>query len=164
MTSGSRPTRIIAPRRVQRRRPRREGGGAAGISDIASDYSCRKMPTGLYVHLPFCRVHCAYCPFAVSTNIALQDDYTAALVREIAARASGEAVDTIFFGGGWRHRTSRENLTRVVDSLRSSFAIDPDAEFSLEANPEDITPDAIDFWRSLGVNRLSIGVQSFHDA
>jgi oxygen-independent coproporphyrinogen-3 oxidase len=119
---------------------------------------------GLYVHLPFCRVHCAYCPFAISTNIGLQDDYTAALVREIAARASGEAVDTIFFGGGTPSRTSRENLTRVVDALRSSFAIDPDAEFSLEANPEDITSDAIEFWRSLGVNRLSIGVQSFHDA
>ena len=119
---------------------------------------------GLYIHLPFCRVHCAYCPFAISTNIGLQDDYTAALVREIEGRAEGEAVDTIFFGGGTPSRTSRQNLTRVVDALRSSFAIDPDAEFSLEANPEDITPDAIAFWRSLGVNRLSIGVQSFHDA
>src|SRR6266487_2294420 len=125
---------------------------------------------GIYVHLPFCRVHCAYCPFAISTNIGLQDDYTAALVREIEGRASGEAVDTIFFGGGTPSRTSRQNLTRVVDALRSSFAIEPDAEFSLEANPEDIAPgqgspsggDAIDFWRSLGVNRLSIGVQSFH--
>jgi oxygen-independent coproporphyrinogen-3 oxidase len=119
---------------------------------------------GIYIHLPFCRVHCAYCPFAISTNIALQDAYTAALVREIEGRAEGEAVDTIFFGGGTPSRTSRENLTRVVDALRSSFAIDPDAEFSLEANPEDITPDAISFWRTLGVNRLSIGVQSFHDA
>jgi oxygen-independent coproporphyrinogen III oxidase len=122
------------------------------------------MPTGLYVHLPFCRVHCAYCPFAISTNIGLQDDYTAALVREIEGRAGGEAVDTIFFGGGTPSRTSRANLARVVDALRSSFAIEADAEFSLEANPEDIAPDAIDFWRSLGVNRLSIGVQSFHDA
>lgn len=122
------------------------------------------MATGIYVHLPFCRVHCAYCPFAISTNIGLQDDYTAALVREIAARASGEAVDTVFFGGGTPSRTSRQNLTRVVDALRSSFAIEPDAEFSLEANPEDIDVDAIDFWRGLGVNRLSIGVQSFHDA
>src|SRR6266542_4407618 len=118
----------------------------------------------IYIHLPFCRVHCAYCPFAISTNIGLQDDYTAALVREIEGRASGEGVDTIFFGGWTPSRTSRQNLTRVVDALRSSFAIDPDAELSLEANPEDITPDAIAFWRSLGVNRLSIGVQSFHDA
>src|SRR4051812_12312165 len=91
------------------------------------------------------------------------DDYTSALVREIEARATGEEVDTIFFGGGTPSRTSRENLTRVVDALRSAFTL-RDPEFSLEANPEDVDADAIDFWRTLGVNRLSIGVQSFHDA
>lgn len=121
------------------------------------------MATGIYVHLPFCRVHCAYCAFAVSTKIGQQDDYTAALVREIEERATGEAVETIFFGGGTPSRTSRENLARVAAALRAAFDI-ADPEFSLEANPEDGTPDAIDFWRSLGVNRLSIGVQSFHDA
>ncbi|HKS21619.1 MAG TPA: radical SAM family heme chaperone HemW [Thermoanaerobaculia bacterium] len=121
------------------------------------------MATGVYIHLPFCRVHCAYCPFAISTNIELQDAYTNALVREIEERGNGEEVETIFFGGGTPSRTSRANLTKVVDALRTSFRlIDP--EFSLEANPEDVDPDAIDFWRTLGVNRLSIGVQSFHDA
>jgi oxygen-independent coproporphyrinogen III oxidase len=119
---------------------------------------------GIYIHLPFCRVHCAYCPFAVSTNIGQQDAYTDALIAEIRARASGERVDTIFFGGGTPSRTSRRNLTRVVEALRGAFAIDADAEFSLEANPEDITTGAIDFWSGLGVNRLSVGVQSFHDA
>src|ERR1044071_5921231 len=119
--------------------------------------------TGIYVHLPFCRVHCAYCPFAISTNIQLQDDYTSALVREIEERTDGEEVETIFFGGGTPSRTSRANLTKVVDALRRSFRFG-DPEFSLEANPEDVAPDAIDFWRALGVNRLSIGVQSFHDA
>src|ERR1051326_7936900 len=114
---------------------------------------------GLYVHLPFCRVHCAYCAFAVSTNVALQNDYTSALER----RATGEEADTIFFGGGTPSRTSRANLTRVVEALRASFALN-DPEFSLEANPEDVDAGAIAFWRSLGVNRLSIGVQSFHDA
>ena len=133
---------------------------------------------GIYIHLPFCRVHCAYCPFAVSTNIELQDAYTAALVREIEERASGEEAETVFFGGGTPSRTSRANLTQVVDALRRSFRLGrtpcaptgrgarraPDPEFSLEANPEDVDPGAIDFWRNLGVNRLSIGVQSFHDA
>jgi len=141
------------------------------------------MSTGIYLHLPFCRVHCAYCPFAISTNIALQDDYTAALVREIEERATGEEIDTIFFGGGTPSRTSRANLTKVVDALHRSFALRGPSprpagrgwreapgegrhspEFSLEANPEDVDTDAIDFWRTLGVNRLSIGVQSFHDA
>ena len=60
------------------------------------------MSLGAYIHLPFCRVHCAYCPFAISTNIGLQDDYTAALVREIERRAEEEAVDTIFSAGGRR--------------------------------------------------------------
>jgi oxygen-independent coproporphyrinogen-3 oxidase len=121
------------------------------------------MPLGLYIHLPFCRVHCTYCPFAVSTDIGLQDQYTDALLAEVDARSAGEKVDSIFFGGGTPSRTSRENLIRIVDRLRERFAIDDDAEFSLEANPEDVTDDAVAFWRTLGVNRLSIGVQSFHD-
>jgi oxygen-independent coproporphyrinogen-3 oxidase len=121
------------------------------------------MPLGLYIHLPFCRVHCTYCPFAVSTDIGLQDRYTEALLAEVDARADGAGVDSIFFGGGTPSRTSRENLARIVARLRERFAIDDDAEFSLEANPEDVTDDAVEFWRTLGVNRLSIGVQSFRD-
>ncbi|MGA8807628.1 MAG: radical SAM family heme chaperone HemW [Thermoanaerobaculia bacterium] len=118
---------------------------------------------GLYIHLPFCRVHCTYCPFAVSTDIRLQDQYTEALIAEIDARSNGERVDSIFFGGGTPSRTSRENLDRVVKQIRARFEIDDSAEFSIEANPEDVSEDPVAFWRSLGVNRISIGVQSFHD-
>jgi putative oxygen-independent coproporphyrinogen III oxidase len=121
------------------------------------------MALGVYVHLPFCRVHCAYCPFAVSTDFALQDAYVAALVAEIEQRAAGEAVDTVFFGGGTPSRTEPGHLKRIVEALRSVYRIEPGAEFSIEANPEDVTREAIEFWRSLGVNRLSIGVQSFND-
>ncbi|MEA2343319.1 MAG: hypothetical protein QOF63_1488, partial [Thermoanaerobaculia bacterium] len=121
------------------------------------------MPLGLYIHLPFCRVHCTYCPFAVSTDIRLQDQYTETLVAEIDARSNGERVDTIFLGGGTPSRTSRENLSRVVSKLHDCFVIDDGAEFSIEANPEDVSDDSVAFWRSLGVNRISIGVQSFHD-
>ncbi|HEV7426607.1 MAG TPA: radical SAM family heme chaperone HemW [Thermoanaerobaculia bacterium] len=121
------------------------------------------MPLGLYIHLPFCRVHCTYCPFAVSTDIRLQDQYTDALLAEIDARSNGERVDSIFLGGGTPSRTSRENLTRIVAHMRERFDIEDGAEFSIEANPEDVTADAVDFWRSFGVNRISIGVQSFHD-
>jgi oxygen-independent coproporphyrinogen-3 oxidase len=121
------------------------------------------MPLGLYIHLPFCRVHCTYCPFAVSTDIRLQDQYTDALIAEIDARSTNERVDSIFFGGGTPSRTSRENFTRVVNQIRERFDIEDAAEFSIEANPEDVSEDAVVFWRSLGVNRISIGVQSFHD-
>jgi oxygen-independent coproporphyrinogen-3 oxidase len=119
---------------------------------------------GLYLHLPFCRVHCSYCPFAVSTRGDLQEAYTEALLGEIDARGNGDRVDTIFFGGGTPSRTELPHLQRIAERLRARFAIDADAEFSLEANPEDVTPERIAAWRELGVNRLSIGVQSFHDA
>jgi oxygen-independent coproporphyrinogen III oxidase len=119
---------------------------------------------GLYIHLPFCRVHCTYCPFAISTDLSLQDAYVDALIAEIAARAVDEPVDTIYFGGGTPSRTSVENLTRLTAAIRDHFAVAHDAEFSIESNPEDITPEAIVQWRSLGINRLSIGVQAFNDA
>ena len=121
------------------------------------------MSLGIYVHLPFCRVHCAYCPFAVSTDLSLQENYVAALIAEIEKRAQGEPVDTIFFGGGTPSRTEPAHLKRIVDALRASYDIEPGTEFSIEANPEDVTADAIEFWRSLGINRLSIGVQSLND-
>ena len=119
---------------------------------------------GLYVHLPFCRVHCSYCAFAVTTNDAMQDQYFDALLREIESRAGGETLVTLYFGGGTPSRTRREHLEHVTGAINERFAVDPSAEFSLEANPEDVTRDTLAFWRSLGINRLSIGVQSFHDA
>jgi putative oxygen-independent coproporphyrinogen III oxidase len=112
---------------------------------------------GVYVHLPFCRVHCSYCPFAISTDIELQDRYVEALVREIATH--DQTADTVYFGGGTPSRTSIANLRRIVDALNIASG----AEFSIEANPEDVTPEALEAWRDLGVNRISVGVQSFND-
>jgi putative oxygen-independent coproporphyrinogen III oxidase len=127
------------------------------------------MSLGLYFHLPFCRVHCSYCPFAISTDLGLQDGYVGALTRELpvaGCRLSGDdatTVDTIYLGGGTPSRTSLENLRRLFDATRATYSIAPDAEISMEANPEDVTEDNLAAWRSMGVNRLSIGVQSFHD-
>lgn len=128
------------------------------------------MSIGLYVHLPFCRAHCTYCAFAISTDLALQDSYTDALVREIeegGRRYGGGSdalnVDSIYFGGGTPSRTSVENLRRIVRSIHGNFRVLDDAEFSIEANPEDITGESLSNWLDLGVNRISIGVQSFRD-
>jgi oxygen-independent coproporphyrinogen-3 oxidase len=118
---------------------------------------------GLYLHLPFCATHCTYCPFAISTDLALQNDYTDALIREIHA-AAPSAVDTLYFGGGTPSRTAIENLARIFAALRERFTLVDGAEVTLEANPEDVTDEALRAWRGLGVNRVSIGVQSFHDA
>jgi oxygen-independent coproporphyrinogen-3 oxidase len=122
------------------------------------------MSLGLYVHLPFCRSHCTYCPFVISTDLSMQDAYVDALVEEIATKGRGESVDTLYFGGGTPSRTSAANLARVVDAIRAHFAVEEAAEFTLEANPEDVDEDALAGWRALGVNRVSIGVQSFHDS
>lgn len=120
-------------------------------------------PRGLYLHLPFCTHHCTYCPFVVSTDLSLQDRYVDALVEEIGQRGGGEAVDTVYLGGGTPSRTSVSNLARVMSAIRRHFEVDGSAEVSMEANPEDVNDDALVRWQELGVNRVSIGVQSFHD-
>jgi oxygen-independent coproporphyrinogen-3 oxidase len=74
---------------------------------------------GLYVHLPFCRAHCAYCPFVVSTDSSLQEAYVDALVREITSRGRGERVDTLFLGGGTPSHTAPAHLERIVTGLRA---------------------------------------------
>ncbi|HSP35837.1 MAG TPA: radical SAM family heme chaperone HemW [Thermoanaerobaculia bacterium] len=117
------------------------------------------MSLGLYVHLPFCRTHCTYCAFAISTDIALQDAYTEAVVREAAAAAlQPAAVESIYFGGGTPSRMTIDNLRAITSALPEAAR-----EFSMEGNPEDITAESLDAWRGLGVNRVSIGVQSFRD-
>src|ERR1041384_6626279 len=94
-----------------------------------STFNIQHSPSlGLYLHLPFCRVHCSYCPFVVTTKVQQQDAYTDALLREIDERSNGEHVDTIFFGGGTPSRTSLANLTRIVARLRERFDVAEDAE------------------------------------
>jgi oxygen-independent coproporphyrinogen-3 oxidase len=116
---------------------------------------------GLYIHLPFCRTHCTYCAFAISTDGSLEDAYTKALLLECGGRAAAlkSGAESIYFGGGTPSRMSIANLKRIVDALPAA----PEAEFSMESNPEDITAESLDAWRALGVNRVSVGVQSFHD-
>jgi oxygen-independent coproporphyrinogen-3 oxidase len=141
---------------------------------------------GIYLHLPFCATHCTYCPFAISTDLGLQEAYVEAMVREIrsspvqrrplsaagfsgktrrpgAAAAPQEPVETVYFGGGTPSRTAIQYLARIFAALRERYAITSDAEITLEANPEDVSEEAIEAWRALGVNRLSVGVQSFFD-
>ena len=80
------------------------------------------MPLGLYLHLPFCTLHCTYCPFAISTDLAQQDAYIDALVREIEAGGDG-AVDSVYLGGGTPSRTELENLARIFARLRERFDV-----------------------------------------
>ena len=115
------------------------------------------MSLGIYIHLPFCATHCAYCPFVISTNMTLEEQYVSALLRELEARGPFGEIDTLYLGGGTPSRTSAAHLARIAS--RVSVA----TEFTLEANPEDVNAASLAAWRELGVNRLSIGVQSFND-
>lgn len=118
---------------------------------------------GLYLHLPFCRVRCSYCAFAVSTDLRLEQAYRSAILDEIRTRADGRQADTIFWGGGTPSRSSFESISAIDAALRSGFEVIPGAETTIETNPEDVDAEAIERWKTIGVNRLSVGVQSFHD-
>lgn len=114
---------------------------------------------GIYVHLPFCSVHCNYCDFPVSTQRSLAPKYYEALLREIEMRPLAEKSDSLYFGGG----TPSLTPASVLKTLHERFELDQDAEITLEANPEDITSEAIAAWMETGVNRLSIGIQSLQE-
>lgn len=124
-------------------------------------------PLGLYVHIPFCARKCPYCDFNTYADLDdVFEAYVAALCREIAAwapRLAGRTVDTVFVGGGTPTVLTLDQLARVLGTARRSFAIAADAEVTCEANPGTVDRDRFAGLRDLGVNRLSMGVQSFHD-
>ena len=121
--------------------------------------------TGLYVHVPFCAVRCGYCHFSTGPlSAAAVERWFRALERECALRAesaSGVSFTSLFFGGGTPSQLSSRHFARLDALLRSHFTIAPDAEVTLEANPESVRPALLDAWRGAGVNRLSMGAQSF---
>jgi len=119
---------------------------------------------GLYVHIPFCASICNYCNFNRGLfDRELKDRYLTALHTEIAAAGDGTTADTIFFGGGTPSMLEPDEIGSIVETLRRHFALTPDAEVTLEANPETATPARLGRFREAGVNRVSFGVQSFRD-
>jgi putative oxygen-independent coproporphyrinogen III oxidase len=120
---------------------------------------------GLYIHIPFCKTKCTYCDFYSIPDASLVSSYLAALDAE--ARLYWEqfpAFDTIFLGGGTPSWLGEAHLAELMEILRRHFAIAPGSEITLEANPDDITAEKLTLWRRMGVNRLSLGVQSFDEA
>ena len=124
-------------------------------------------PVALYVHIPFCDHRCAYCDFNAYAGLdRLIPDYCAALQREVGqwrAALAGREVSTIFFGGGTPSLTPLPLLGEIFAALGAAFALRDDAEITLEANPGTVDEAYLRGLRSLGVNRLSLGVQSFAD-
>ena len=122
-------------------------------------------PAGIYVHIPFCAAICNYCNFNRGLHDAtLRHRYVDALVADIRRFADPDVTaDTIFFGGGTPSLLSGAELGRIIQACRNSFALAPDAEITVEANPESSTAETLDAFRAAGANRLSFGVQSFRD-
>lgn len=120
---------------------------------------------GLYVHVPFCTVRCTYCHFSTeSFSAAKVGRWFAALEREAERRAplaAGRAFTSLFLGGGTPSALSAKQFERLARILRERFTLAPGAEVTIEANPESVKAPLLEAWRAAGVNRLSLGVQSF---
>ena len=125
------------------------------------------VPGHIYLHVPFCARRCSYCDFSIAVRREVPvDEYLSALDAELRTRFGSLApteVDTIYLGGGTPSRLGGEGVVRALDLLRRHFVPSADAEITIEANPEDVTGDATRQWASGGVNRLSLGAQTFDD-
>ena len=122
--------------------------------------------SGIYIHIPFCHKRCVYCDFFLVTNPNLIEKFIKALYQEIeiSAHASKDSTfDTIYFGGGTPSALSPQQIIDIIKVVKKNFTVTEDAEITIEANPEDLNSANIYEYRNAGVNRLSLGVQSFSD-
>lgn len=122
---------------------------------------------GIYLHIPFCKQACTYCNFHFSTSLRAKNDLLQALRKEIYLQKDwldGAPVETIYFGGGTPSLLSADELSRIFDALFSDFGISNLSECTLEANPDDLSVTYLHALHRTPVNRLSIGVQSFHES
>ena len=120
----------------------------------------------IYLHIPFCKQACNYCDFHFSTSLKMKASFVDALVAEIELRKSvfdQQTINSIYFGGGTPSLLSEEDLNRIFETLFTSFRVSPLAEITLEANPDDLSPEKIQVLKKTPINRLSIGIQSFRD-
>lgn len=117
---------------------------------------------GLYIHIPFCKSRCIYCGFYSTTAFELRQQYTDALCREIADRASG-SIGTIYLGGGTPSQLTLPQLRQIFDTIYKYNKVEKDAEVTIEVNPDDVTEELAAALPALSVNRVSMGAQTFDD-
>lgn len=121
---------------------------------------------GIYIHIPFCLRACHYCDFHFSTNLKNKDSMVEMICKEIALRKDylmDKTISTIYFGGGTPSLLESKELEKIMTTLREYFNVENSAEITLEANPDDLTKEKILMFKAYGINRLSIGIQSFDD-
>lgn len=121
---------------------------------------------GIYIHIPFCKQACHYCDFHFSTNMQLKDKMLDAIKQEIELQGDylqGERIASVYFGGGTPSMLSSADISDILQKVRGHHSINTDAEITLEANPDDLSREKIIEFKDAGINRLSIGIQSFYD-
>jgi len=121
---------------------------------------------GIYLHIPFCKQRCTYCDFHFSTNFEkYRNDLILSMCKELVLRNKevSEEVDTIYFGGGTPSLLQKNEFTLLLDTVFTNFTVNPHAEITIEVNPDDCSETKLKDWIDLGINRLSIGLQSFKE-
>ncbi|MCD2423485.1 radical SAM family heme chaperone HemW [Niabella pedocola] len=124
--------------------------------------------SGIYIHIPFCKQACHYCNFHFSTSLHYREALVQAIAKETAFSAAAdfierEPVQTVYFGGGTPSLLPAADIDLLLNEIRKHYPVTADAEITLEANPDDLVADKLETWKRSGVNRLSIGVQSFFE-
>lgn len=123
--------------------------------------------SGLYIHIPFCKQACHYCDFHFSTNLQTKQPLIEAICKEIRLQkdylGDKATLQTIYFGGGTPSLLSESELDSIFQTIHTHFTVAPQAEITLEANPDDLTAEKLRLLRQSPVNRLSIGIQSFYE-
>lgn len=121
---------------------------------------------GIYLHIPYCKQKCHYCNFHFSTLMQTYPALISAMEKEVEMQqilSMDSEVETLYFGGGTPSLLKPQDLEKLLGAMHKNFAVAHDAEITLEANPDDITEESLKLWKRLGINRLSIGIQSFFE-
>ena len=121
---------------------------------------------GIYIHIPFCRQACRYCDFYFSVSLQYMDRFVDSLVEEIRQQGeknSGISAETLYLGGGTPSLLSARHLEKIINAIYKYYSFQEEAEWTIECNPDDLNEKLVKQLRKSGFNRLSIGIQSFHD-
>ena len=121
---------------------------------------------GIYIHIPFCKRRCIYCDFFSTIQSEKKPTYIHALCQELEMRNNyleGEEIETIYLGGGTPSQLTEKELNEIFTSLYNIYKVKEDAEITLEANPDDLTPEYVSMLRRLPINRISMGIQTFQE-
>ena len=121
---------------------------------------------GVYVHIPFCSQSCHYCDFHFSTSLKIKERMIICINREIRQKKKylkNPVIQTIYFGGGTPSLIPVTLIKEILHTIRSNFKLIYNVEITIEANPDDITEEKIKQWHKIGINRVSLGIQSFRD-